>query len=258
MSVKTLTSAGTAGCGECHRGLYDRPLAMAFQPIVDIGTGSVYAYEALVRGPAGEGAGSVIQAVPTAGLYGFDQACRIAAIEIAASLGLADQTALLSINFMPNAVYEPRACIRATLQAAARVAFPTDRLVFEITESEAVAEPDHLARIVTAYRAMGFRTAIDDFGAGHSNLGLLAQFRPDIVKCDMVLTSGIDADPVRQVLMRHCVSLCAALEITLVAEGVETLAEYETLAGLGVTLMQGYFFAKPGFKALPTPYLPTR
>ncbi len=230
---------------------------MAFQPIVDASTRSVFAYEALVRGPNGEGAGSVIAKVPATGLYGFDQACRTTAIETAASLDLAAQAALLSINFMPNAVYEPRACIRATLQAAARVAFPTDRLIFEITEGEAVAEPDHLARIVAAYRAMGFRTAIDDFGAGHSNLNLLAQFKPDIVKLDMVLIRGIDADPVRRILLRHCVSLCVDLDIMLIAEGVETIAEYETLREIGVTLMQGYFIARPGFKCLPKPVFPT-
>ncbi len=210
-----------------------------------------------MRGPNGEGAGSIISKVPATGLYGFDQACRTTAIETAASLGFAERTALLSINFMPNAVYEPRACIRATLQAAARVAFPTNRLIFEITEGEAVAEPEHLARIVAAYRAMGFRTAIDDFGAGHSNLNLLAQFKPDIVKLDMVLIRGIDADPVRRILLRHCVSLCVDLGIALIAEGVETITEYETLRDLGVALMQGYLIARPGFQCLPIPVFPT-
>lgn len=226
---------------------------MAFQPIVDASTRSVFAYEALVRGPNGEGAGSVIAKVPATGLYGFDQACRTTAIETAASLDLAAQAALLSINFMPNAVYEPRACIRATLQAAARVAFPTDRLIFEITEGEAVAEPDHLARIVAAYRAMGFRTAIDDFGAGHSNLNLLARFRPDIIKLDRALIVGIDSDPVRQTVVRHCVALCRDLGIDIVAEGVETAAEYETLVAFGVGLIQGYLLARPGFRTLPEP-----
>ncbi|MGC9269938.1 EAL domain-containing protein [Acidiphilium sp.] len=255
MSVHETTITGSTGCLGCHRGTYERPLSMAFQPIVDLSRGDVFAYEALVRGPNGEGAGAVIAAVTPAEMYGFDQACRVTAIETAALLGLGAATAALSINFMPNAVYEPRACIRATLQAAARVGFPTDRLIFEITESEAVIDPDHLARIVAAYRAMGFRTAIDDFGAGYSNLNLLAQFHPDIVKLDRALIAGIDADPVRRCLVRHCVSLCAELDIAVIAEGIETSAEYHTLAGLGVTLMQGYFLARPGFQTLPAPFI---
>ncbi len=241
----------TAECGLCRRGAYDFPLTMAFQPIVDVGRQEVFAYEALVRGPNGENAGSVIGAITENLLYGFDQACRMIAIEQATALGLVNTSAALSINFMPNAVYEPRACIRKTLETAARVGFPTDRLIFEITEGEAVAKPDHLARIVKAYRAMGFRTAIDDFGAGYSNLNLLAQFRPDIIKLDMMLSRNIDRDEVRQSLVRHCVGLCSDLGILMVAEGVETLAEYETLRGMGVTLIQGYLLAKPGWRSLP-------
>lgn len=241
------------GCGACRTGTYDRPLAMAFQPIVDVTTGSVFAFEALVRGVGGEGAASILAGVTPAMLYGFDQACRITAIETAAEVGLLAQEAALSINFMPNAVYEPRACIRATLQAAARIGFPTDRLIFEITETEAVSDPAHLTRIVEAYRAMGFRTAIDDFGAGHSNLNLLARFRPDIIKLDRALIVGIDGDPVRQTVVRHCVALCRDLGIDIVAEGVETAAEYETLVAFGVGLIQGYLLARPGFRMLPEP-----
>ena len=240
-----------AECGHCRRGAYDFPLTMAFQPIVDIARQEIFAYEALVRGPNGENAGSVIKAVTDTLLYGFDQACRITAIEQATALGLVATSAALSINFMPNAVYEPKACIRKTLETAARVGFPTDRLIFEITEGEAVTDPAHLARIVTAYRAMGFRTAIDDFGAGHSNLNLLAQFRPDIIKLDMVLIRDIDRDKTRQSLVRHCVGLCDDLGILMVAEGIETLAEYQTLRGLGVQFIQGYLLAKPGWRRLP-------
>ncbi|WP_286837698.1 EAL domain-containing protein, partial [Acidiphilium sp. 34-64-41] len=138
-----------AECGSCRRGAYDFPLTMAFQPIVDIGRQEIFAYEALVRGPNGENAASVFEAVTETLLYGFDQACRITAIEQATALGLVGRSAALSINFMPNAVYEPKACIRKTLETAARVGFPTDRLIFEITEGEAVTDPAHLARIVT-------------------------------------------------------------------------------------------------------------
>lgn len=251
MITERFLSAQKPGCQECHRGLYDRPLTMAFQPIVDIRQNTIFAYEALVRGPNGESAGSVIQAVTPSELYGFDQACRVIAIEQAAGLGLGSMSSALSINFMPNAVYEPRACIQKTLETAARVGYPKDRLIFEITEGEAVADPSHLTRIVSAYRAMGFRTALDDFGAGHSNLNLLAQFRPDIIKIDMLLIRGIDHDRGRQSLVRHCVGICAELGIDLIAEGIETSAEYEMLKSLGVTFMQGYLLAKPGWCKLP-------
>ncbi len=224
---------------------------MAFQPILDRRDGSLFAYEALVRGPNGEPAETVLGAVDAANRYSFDQACRVRAIELAASLGLAETGAHLSINFLPNAVYDPRACIRTTLETSALVGFPTDRLIFEITEQEEVADTDHLASIVHAYRRMGLRTAIDDFGAGHANLTLLSRFQPDIVKLDMGLIRGIEANRAGRRLVGAMVSVCQDLGILLIAEGIETEAERDTLSGLGISLMQGYLFARPGFERLP-------
>jgi hypothetical protein len=76
---------------------------------------------------------------------------------------------------MPNAVHEPRACIRPTLATAMRTGFPLDRIIFEFTEDEKL-DTDHLLNIPRTYRAMGFKTAIEDFGAGHAGLGLLSKY----------------------------------------------------------------------------------
>ena len=89
--------------------------SMAFQPIVDTDRGEVYAYEALVRGPGGESAAGVLSQVDESNRYYFDQAARVTAIRPATELGI---DAHLSINFMPNAVYKPKSCIRATMEAA--------------------------------------------------------------------------------------------------------------------------------------------
>ncbi|MGQ9368346.1 EAL domain-containing protein [Azospirillum sp. ST 5-10] len=237
-----------AGCGgRCAEAL-DLDFSMAFQPIVDVGSGTVWAHEALVRGRQGQGAGVVLGAVTDANRYAFDQACRTKAIELAARLGM---TSHLSINFLPNAVYEPAACLRATLAAAERFALPTDRIIFEVTEGERVLDRAHLQAIFAEYGRQGFLTAIDDFGSGYSGLNLLAEFRPDIIKLDMELTRGIDADPVRRAIVKGVLSVCRDLGIVPVAEGVETRDEATALGDLGVTLMQGYHFARPAFEALP-------
>ena len=165
---------------------------MAFQPIVDIVDGSPFAYEALVRGPSGESALSVLSQVSDANRYAFDQQCRVKAIETAAKAGLIDTPARLSINFLPNAVYSPAACIQLTLKTARATDFPTDRLIFEFTENEEMTDPDHVAGIIATYQKMGFGTALDDFGAGHAGLNLLARFQPDIIKLDMELIRGLD------------------------------------------------------------------
>jgi hypothetical protein len=151
---------------------------MAFQPIVDVETETVFAYEALVRGPEGQSAASVLAQVDAKNLYAFDQQCRVRAIEASVKAGLLDTPARLSINFLPNAVYSPAACIQLTLKTAAAVGMPTDRLIFEFTENEEMLDPAHVANIIATYQKMGFGTALDDFGAGHAGLNLLARFHP--------------------------------------------------------------------------------
>ncbi|MDZ4332766.1 MAG: EAL domain-containing protein, partial [Pseudomonas sp.] len=120
---------------------------MAFQPIINLTTGSIFAHEALVRGIAGESAGSLLSQLNADNLYPFDQACRITALEWAAKLHV---PAMVSINFMPNAVYKPETCIRATLEAAKRFNFPLQRIIFEVTEQEQVLDVDHLTGILRA------------------------------------------------------------------------------------------------------------
>lgn len=224
---------------------------MAFQPIMDVVEGIPFAYEALVRGPSGEGALSVLSQVSQENRYAFDQQCRVKAIETAAKAGLAATGARLSINFLPNAVYSPAACIQLTLKTARAVGLPTDRLIFEFTENEEMTDPDHVAKIVATYRQMGFGTALDDFGAGHAGLTLLARFQPDIIKLDMELIRGLDSSLPRRMIVDSVTRMCQALGITVIAEGIETAAELEALRAMGVRYIQGFYFARPAFEALP-------
>ncbi|GGK00167.1 EAL domain-containing protein [Pseudomonas matsuisoli] len=236
-------------CAHCRDGApLDFAISMAFQPIIDIQSGSVFAHEALVRGTAGEGAGTVLARVDEANRYAFDQACRMTALTKASPLNL---PGMLSINFMPNAVYKAETCIRATFETARKLNFPLDRVIFEVTEQEDILDLPHLVDILRAYRKMGFLTAIDDFGAGYAHLNLLADFQPNLIKLDMHLIRGIDADRVRQVIVESTLQACRRLNIRVIAEGVETADEYVTLREMGVRLFQGYLFAKPAFEALP-------
>jgi len=250
------------GCEGCRDGAgFDLPFSMAFQPIVDVAAGTIFAHEALVRGIDGEGAYSVLSQVADDNRYAFDQQCRVKAIELATSLDLPRDGARLSINFMPNAVYEPRACIRLTLATARRTGFPLDRIIFEFTEDEKL-DTDHLLNILRTYRAMGFKTAIDDFGAGYAGLGLLSKFQPDIVKLDMELIRGIDRDPAKQKIVKSLLGLMSDLGIQTICEGVETQDELATLADLGATLIQGYILGRPAFEHLvhadALPLMPAR
>jgi len=223
--------------------------SFAFQPIVDTQQRKIVSYEALVRGPGGEPAGSVFEHVNSDNLYRFDQQCRVKAIETATRLNLDTQ---LNINFLPNAVYDPHLCIRTTLAAAEKYGFPTEKIVFEVVEAEEIRDHLKLANIIRVYEELGFHTAIDDFGAGYAGLNLLAEYQPHIIKLDRNLISGIDSNAVKQSIIRGIMLVCKELAIHPLAEGVESREEYRWLNEVGIRLFQGYYFARPGFETLPT------
>ena len=244
-------------CGACKEGTEPPfPFTMAFQPIIDVEASCLFAYEALVRGPQGQSAGSVLGMVDEANRYAFDQSCRVKAITLAAQLGLAKTGALLSINMMPGAVYSPVACIQLTLKTARMVHFPLDRLMFELTEAEEVRDRQHLKAIVDEYRRCGFRVALDDFGAGYCGLNLLADLPVNIVKLDKELTCNLHQRPAATTIVTAMSMLARKMGFELIAEGVETLEEYSAIRNCGIHLMQGYLFARPAFEELPALSLP--
>ena len=238
------------GCEECTNGDgLDFEFTMAFQPIVNARTRSIFAHEALVRGLNNEGAGTIFAHVNDDNRYRFDQACRTTAIKLAAELGM---QSLLSINFMRNAVYRPELCIRTTLAAAEKYGFAIEQIILEITESEKVDDVAHVRDIVDYYRQRGFKTAIDDFGAGYAGLNLLAEIQTDIMKLDMALLRNIDKRRSSQIIVRGIIQVCNELGMTVVAEGIETYEEFATLQDMGIELFQGYYFARPAFQSLAT------
>lgn len=244
------------GCQGCRSDGATWNIAMAFQPIVDVTTGRPFAYEALVRGGNGEAAAVVLAGLTPENRYSFDQQCRVAAIEGAVAAGILDTGARLSINFLPNAVYSPAACIQLTLKTARATGLPTDRLIFEFTENEQMLDADHVKGIVESYRKMGFATALDDFGAGHAGLGLLARFQTDFIKLDMELVRGIDTSMPRRMIVEGLVRMASSMGIDVIAEGIETVGEYRTLKALGIRYIQGFLLARPGFRVLPAIDLP--
>lgn len=118
-------------------------------------------------------------------------------------------------------------------------------LVLEITEHEQVADYTRLAARLGELRRRGVRVAVDDAGAGHSSLRHVARLGPDFIKVDVSLVRDVHLDPAKAALMRSMVLLERELGVRLVAEGVETPEELRALAGMGVTLAQGYLFGRP-------------
>ena len=237
-------AAACEACGGIQGTVFK--FSYAYQPIVDVTRRMIWGHEALVRGPDGESAYSVLSQVNDENRYQFDQACRVKAIKGAAQIGIDER---LSINFLPNAIYKPEVCIRTTLAAAKSNGFPIERIVFEATEGEAVSDGLRLAEILREYKRTGFITAIDDFGAGYAGLNLLADFQPDVIKLDMALVRNVDRSKARQAIARGILRICEELDIDVLAEGIESPSERDFYLSEGVALMQGYLFSRPAFQA---------
>ncbi|HPQ38729.1 MAG TPA: EAL domain-containing protein [bacterium] len=227
----------------------------AFQPIVDVSSHTVFSYEALIRGPGNESAGVIISQVQPSDLCEFNSRARRDALKMAVSLGV---ESLLNINFTPGSLVRSDATIHDTMDAAARLGFAPRRIVVEIMESEALREHAGFVALINQFRGRGIKVAIDDFGAGYSGLNLLADFQPDMVKLDMHLIRNIESHGPRQAIVRAVAQVCFDLGIELIAEGVETITEYQWLREQQIDLYQGYLFARPGFECLPEVHYPSQ
>ncbi|WP_372872022.1 EAL domain-containing protein [Shewanella sp.] len=235
-------------CADCLSGVslgFD--IRMAFQPIIDWQTQTIFAYEALVRGPQGQGAPWVFERVNDANKYYFDQACRVSAIKTAADLGC---DTFLTINFLPNAVYNPKSCIKATIEAAQLYGFDLKKLIFEVTEGEDIIDKAHLKNIFQSYAKFGFLTAIDDYGAGYTHISWLAELKPNLLKLDMSLIRDIDKAPHKQAHIKDIIAHCQLQGTQVLAEGIETYDELSCLTAMGIRYLQGYLFARPTLEHL--------
>lgn len=235
-------------CGKCNPQQLGIEFSMAFQPIIAFQQKHIWGYETLVRGMENQPAAFILEQIDASKIHSFDQIIRSKAIRLAHQLHF-DQ--ILSINFLPNAVYNPENCIQSTLAVCDELGFDKKRIMFEVTEAEKITDHAHLKNIFAEYKKHQFLTAIDDFGAGYSGLNLLAEWQPDIIKLDMNLIRDIDQNKTKQLIVKSILDVCRGLNIEVISEGVETKQELAVLVDFGIDLFQGYYFAKPLFEGLP-------
>jgi len=219
-----------------------------FQPIVYTSdTSKIFAQEALLRGIDEQGnliyPGRIFAQAESAGIiFQLDALARTRAIHEAHVHEIKE---LLFINFSPTSVYDPATCLRRTVQAIDESGIPHSNIVFEVGESQHPPDMDHLIKILRFYREAGFLIALDDFGSGSSNLNLMHQLRPDFIKLDMQLIRNVQQDYYKALITEKMLEIACKLEIKTVAEGVETLEEFEWVRQRGATFVQGYLVGKP-------------
>lgn len=222
--------------------------SFAFQPIVNASNREIVSFEALVRGPHGEPSATVFAQVPQFEFPRFDEICRRKAIYLASRLKIPN---LLSLNLSARGLYEVDLNITATFQASIESGIPVEKIIFEVLETDNLTDQRNLLQYLQLIQDFGFKTAIDDFGAGYSGLKLLVKYQPTYIKLDRHLIGNIHQDTVKQVVFSGICQICNQLSIEIVAEGVESAGEYRWLSNAGVSMFQGYYFARPAFEALP-------
>jgi EAL domain-containing protein (putative c-di-GMP-specific phosphodiesterase class I) len=213
---------------------------MAYQPIVSWSGRKALAYEALVRtnSAALTNPGEMFDAAEKlARVHELGRAIRA---RVAEDASLLDPRALVFVNLHPLDLVDDQ--LFATDSPLSRIA---ERVVLEVTERAPLDHMADLRKRVQVLTSLGFRLAIDDLGAGYSNLSTFTYLEPQFVKLDMALTRNIDSSPTKQKLVSSMLSLCNELGIMTVAEGIETVAERNAVTNIGCNLMQGYLFAKP-------------
>jgi len=226
--------------------LKNEAISTLVHPVFDLADMRVIGYEALSRGPEGsefERPDKLFAvAYDTDLVLRLERLCRKKALEAATGLS-ADK--LLFLNIEPDAVCDPelREALTTSLLAQARIG--ADRVVLEITERAAITDFTAFRSTLEYVRALGFKVAIDDAGAGYGSLQCLAEVHPDWLKIDMSLVRSCDTDDVRAQLVSSLVRFADKVGVGLIAEGIETREELHTLRDLGVKYGQGFLFTLP-------------
>jgi EAL domain-containing protein (putative c-di-GMP-specific phosphodiesterase class I) len=219
------------------RRLTTTDLGVAFQPIVDVSTGLLFAHEALARPRVSEypNPPALFEAAER------ETACgRIGRLIREVAFATCGDVPLF-VNLHPQELSS-----RWLVQADDPLGFHTKRVYLEVTESAAF-EHFEVCRDVLAELSQrtGAALVVDDFGAGYSNLARVVDLAPAVIKLDLALTRDIHLLKQRQVVVRHMVNMCKELGALVVAEGVETVDELSCVRDLGVDFVQGYLLARP-------------
>jgi diguanylate cyclase (GGDEF)-like protein len=222
-------------------------LSSVYQPIVDLNTGDIFAYEALTRGPRAtpiESPATLFAIADEVDLtVELDRACFRGALRNAMTL---EPVHRLFVNLLPMSFYDS-AFIEIEVNNLLMAAGLTPaNIVFEITERLAIENFASFKRALAAYTAMGFGVAIDDVGTRHSNLETVMSLRPHFIKISDVLVRGIARSTVKREMLRSLRHIAETIDAVMIAEGIEHLEDVMALRDLGLRYGQGYYMARPG------------
>ncbi len=221
-------------------------LTAFFQPIAEFSGGGIFGYEGLIRGPTNTPLHAPVQLFKAAGALGrladLERASRHVVLESFSALQLPGR---LFLNVSPECLLQRDYHEGETLRLLQMLGLTPSRIVIELTEDSRITDYALLHKALRHYRGLGFEIAIDDLGEGFSSLRLWSELRPEFVKIDMHFIRDINHDPVKQQFVRSIQMIAASMGSRVIAEGIETAAELDTLKTAGLALAQGFHLARP-------------
>jgi diguanylate cyclase (GGDEF)-like protein len=229
-------------------------LTSVYQPIVDLGTGDIFAFEALSRGPRTtpfESPATLFAVADEVDLtVELDRACFRGALRNAMTL---EPVHRLFVNLLPMSFYDSAFIEVEVGNLLSAAGLTPANIVFEITERLAIENFASFKRALASYTAMGFGIAIDDVGTRHSNLETVMSLRPHFIKISDVLVRGIARSTVKREMLRSLRHIAETIDAVMIAEGIEQVEDVVALRDLGLRYGQGYYMARPGppFPTLP-------
>ncbi len=231
---------------ELLRILDTQQLTPHFQPIIALTERKIIGYEALIRGPSNSPLHSPFNLFETAERYDLSARlefmCREISIKHYANLKLREK---LFINVSPSVLLEPEFKTGETLRFLEKFGVDPHSIIIELTEQQPTDDYKLMREAVNHYRSMGFQIALDDLGAGYSGLRLWSELLPEYVKIDKHFISGLNDDPIKFNFVRSIQGIANSLNCNVIAEGIETKEEFISIKKLGISHVQGYYFARP-------------
>lgn len=226
--------------------LKQEKIKTVFQPIISLRNGELLGYEALSRGPQKsffENPEKLFDYARAIGrLWELEFLCRLKALE---NVSCSEMTDLIFINVDPHIINDENFRKGFTKDFLSRYNINPENIVFEITEKSAAINIESFNKLINNYKDQGYKIAIDDAGSGYSGLKLITDIHPHFIKLDMNLIRNIDKDGLKYALIKTFYEFCLVTDIKLIAEGIETENELNTLIDIGIDYGQGYFIQRP-------------
>ena len=234
--------------------IHNKQIKTVFQPIISLSDGSILGHEALSRITCESEIENPEMLFTIAEeynrLWDLELLCRTTALEAAYKFMIPPYSKKLFINVNPNIMHYETFKIGFTKSFLMKYNIIPQNVIFEITERNVIEDMAGFKSTINHYKEQDYQIAIDDAGAGNSGLNLISEVNPNYIKLDMNLIRDVDSDRVKFALVKGMVEFSKVSNIFLIAEGIETYEELNTLVNLGVQYGQGYLIQKPDSEVL--------